>query len=89
MMVVDPRTKSDSHLPPADPHPVQAATVDSNSLYLLSTSGTVLKTDLVGNVLSTYRFRFGSGFRPTSLGVTGNSLYLIDRAGHTQRFRIP
>jgi hypothetical protein len=74
VMVADPQTKSGSVLQPADPHPhpVQAAAVDSHFLYLLS-SGVVLRTDLAGNVLSTYRFRFGSGFQPASLGVTGNA----------------
>ena len=36
MMVVDPKTKSGSVLQPNDPHPVQAAAVDSNSLYQFS-----------------------------------------------------
>ena len=87
MVVVNPKTKSGSVLQPADPHPVQAAAVDSDFLYLLST-GAVLKTDLVGKVLSTYQFRFGSGFRPASLGATGHALYLIDRAGRAERFQI-
>jgi hypothetical protein len=76
-----------SVLQPADPHPVQAAAVDSSFLYLLS-NGAVLRTDLAGNVLSTYRLRFGTGFQPASLGVTGNALYLIDRTGRAECFQI-
>jgi hypothetical protein len=87
VVTVDPKTKSGSAHQPADTHPVQAAAADSNALYLLSNS-TVLKTDFVGNVLSTYRLSLGSGFRPASLGVTGYALYLVDRAGRTERLQV-
>jgi hypothetical protein len=48
----------------------------------------LLKTDLGGAVATTYRFRFGLGFRPATLRVTGNALYLMDKAGRMERFEI-
>jgi hypothetical protein len=88
IVIVDPKTKSSAVVQTAKPYPVRAAAVDSNFLYLLS-AGAVLKMDLAGQSLSSYRLQFSPGFAPASLGVTGNLLYLVDRAGHTERFQIP
>ena len=56
-------------------------------LYLLS-SNEVLKTDSTGTVLGTYRLRLGRNFRPATLGVTGDDLYLMDNTGRVEQFLI-
>ena len=70
------------------PYPVNAAAAESDFLYLLSSS-TVLKMDLGGTVLTTYRFQLDRNFRAATLGVTGDDLYLVDRVGRTERFQLP
>ncbi len=87
MVVVDPQTGSHRLLLPARRYPVRAAAADIDSLYLLS-SNDVLKTDLTGTILATYRFRFDRGFRPATLGVAGNNLYLVDHSGRVEEFQI-
>jgi hypothetical protein len=85
MEVVDPNAKRGSFVKLADPQRVRAAAVDVNFLYLL-TSDAVLKMDLPGQVMATYRFQFGRGFEPSCVGATGNALYVVDRFGHGERF---
>jgi hypothetical protein len=87
MEVIDPNAKRGSVVRPASPHPVLAAAVEFNDLYLLSHDA-VLKTDLAGRVLSTFQLQLRRGFEPAFLGVTGNALYLIDKSGHAERFKI-
>lgn len=88
MVVIDPMTHRDSVVQLARPHPVRAAAVDANDLYLLSID-VVLKTDLAGQLLSTYRFHFSRRFEPVTLGVTASVLYLVDKAGRVERFQVP
>jgi len=85
--VVDPKTGGVAVLPTGTPHPVVAAAADPDSLYVLA-ADTVLKMDLAGKRLATYRLQFGRGFQPAALAVTGDALYLADRAGRTECFRI-
>ena len=85
--IIDPNAKSGSLVPPAKPQPVRAAGATTDSLYLLS-SNSVLKTDFAGHLLSTYQLQFAHSFAPAALGVTSNSLYLIDNSGHVERFQI-
>ncbi len=87
MVVIDPRTKAGSVVQLPMPHPVQAATADSGYVYLLF-ANTVLKTDLAGQILHTYGLQLSRGFVPASLGVTGNSLYLVNKAGHAARYQL-
>jgi hypothetical protein len=85
MLVIDPQTKGGSVARLDQPHPIKAAAADADYVYLLSRDS-VLKSDLSGHVLFTYRFQFSRGFAPASLGVTRNALYLVDKTGHTERF---
>lgn len=87
MVVIDPQTKSGTVVRLAKPRRIRAAAADSSYVYLLS-DGAALRTDLTGQVLSTYRFQLRPGFDPSSLAVTGDSLYLADRSGHVARFRL-
>ncbi len=86
ILAIDPQSGSRQLLRPSRPHPVQAAAADSDFLYLLS-ADQVLKTNLAGTVLATYRLRFDRGFRPTTLGAAGDDLYLMDDAGRVEEFR--
>ena len=86
MVVIDPQTKAGTVVRLAKPSRIRAAAADSSYVYLLS-DGAALKTDLSGHVISAYRFHLRPGFDPSSLAVTGNSLYLADRSGHVARFR--
>jgi len=54
----------------------------------LLSENAVLKTDRSGRELATYHFQFGQGFEPVSLGVTGHSLYLVDRTSRVERFPV-
>jgi hypothetical protein len=87
MEVIDPQTRRGSIVRLAKPERVRAVAQEAGYLYLLS-SDAVMKTDLAGQVLSTYRFQFVRGFEPVCLGVTGRWLYLVDKFGHGQRFTI-
>jgi hypothetical protein len=85
MVVIDPQTKAGSVIKLPKPSRIRAAASDSGYVYLLS-DGAALKTDLTGQVLSTYRFQLRRGFDPSSVAVTGNSLYLADKSGHVARY---
>jgi hypothetical protein len=85
MEVVDPNVKRGSVVNLADPRRVRAAAADGGFLYLL-TADAVLKTDFSGQVMATYGFESGHGFEPSCVGVTGESLYLVDKLGQVKRF---
>jgi hypothetical protein len=85
IVIVDPKTRGVSVIPPVQPHPVRAAVADSSGLFLLF-DGRVSKTDFAGKNLATYQFQFGPKFEPVALAVMGNTMYLVDQAGHTERF---
>lgn len=87
MDVIDPNLKKSTLARLSNPAPVQAAAADGNYLYLLSYDA-VLKTDLTGQVLATFRFQLSSGFEPAFVGVTGNFIYLVNKHGHAKRFEI-
>jgi len=87
MVVIDPNTKAGSIVRLVKPNRIRAAASDSGYVYLLSANA-VIKTDLTGQVLSTYRFQLRRGFDPSYLAVTGNSLYLADKSAHIARFRL-
>jgi hypothetical protein len=87
MLAIDSQSGSRQLFRPAHTRPVQAAAADSDFLYLLS-SNDVVKTDLTGTILATYRLRLGRGFRPVTLGVAGDDLYLMDNTGRVEEFLI-
>lgn len=87
MEVLDPSAKSGVYIHLSEPHPVRAAAFDAGYLYLLS-GPVVLKTDLSGHLLSTFQFQLTSGFDPMLIGVTGAALYLVDKSGRAERFRL-
>jgi len=85
MEVIDPNAKRGSVVKLADPQRVRAAAVDGGFVYLL-TRAAVLKTDFSGQVVATYGFQANRAFEPSCLGVTGQSMYLVDKLGHVERF---
>ena len=87
MVVMDPAKQSGSVVQLAQPHPVSAVAAGADSVYLLS-DGAVLKTDPAGHIVATYQPQLNAGFRPVSLGVTGNALYLVDKAGRAARYQL-
>lgn len=87
MVVIDPNTKAGSVAHLAEPHRIQAAASDSGFLYLLS-ANSVLKVALTGQILLTYRPQLRRDFDPTSLGVSGNMLYLADKSAHVIRLHL-
>jgi hypothetical protein len=88
ILAIDPSAGGGPVVHAGTVHPVQAAALDSDQLYLFS-GDTAARADLAGHVLATWRLQFSPGFKPAALGVTGGCLYLVDMAGRVERFPLP
>ena len=84
---LDPNLNKGTLVPLSNPAPVRAVAVDSNRIYLLS-GDAVLKADLTGQVLATFRCQLDGGFVPAFVGLGGTSIYLVDKWGHAKRFEM-
>jgi hypothetical protein len=89
MMVIDPKAGGGRLLQPMEPHPVTAATVDGDFLYMLSGSD-LLQMNSDGAVLTTYHLRLRRTLaRHPAIAVTGHSLYVGDGTDLIDRYELP